>query len=725
MFDKMKSLLKGTAKKSAVVAPAAADYQTASTGSVFTGYRTGSFDNNYPNINIIASTFSSVLPYAVDAKGERLAETPRAVTTLYAPNKEMSGVEFFYALATMSMVWPEVYILVHREENGQVLPGGNITADNIGGYTFLENASRKFNGKNWEYFADGKYYTDNEVICISLGVNPYNVNFGYSPSLSAKKWATTDDFIAEYQAGWFRNGAKPAGQFIITAATVEEYEEIAQEIKSKHQGIGKNNNVLFVHRPISALTGQPANAQIEWVPFNISNNDMALQSLFDQANKKLDMAFGVPSEIKGYISNSNYASAQVAESYFSKFVVAPKLQRIWSKFTSELNRITGGLGYAISYDFEIPGNSDEEKTQAETKQIQLATLQTAIAGGFSIESAVEALDLPEDFKKLALTSSPEPEISAEVVETVEELPTQAEEPKTAAKQASADPKDLDPRLARVVDKYLYGQIQLALGDLDWNDPDNEPFVNELLDLLTERMNLLGAVQFSEAEIMLIREGISTANLTSFKLSENALKEYREHLQNVANSFTSDTADSIRRVLERGAAEEWNSDQIARGLREIMDTDEWRVQRLARSESHRSAGVASLDAMQQVQAESSVKLAKKWHRNPSSNSCEDCIELDGKIVPIDEPFIAEGDRFPSDKLNDYENVESANAHPNCHCYLTYTIISAPAKSVDVRCPDCGRFLCKSKGGTIEGLKCQGCKKKLNIEIIDGEAKGGTC
>lgn len=663
-----------------------------------------------------------MLPFAVNADGERLEEIPEAVAALYRPNKEMSGVDFFYSLATMTMVHPEVYVLVWKNLNGVAVPAGkNVKPNEICGYTFLEGATKIAVGDHFEFQTVGATYTDSEVLTISLGINPYSVNSGYSPSLSAKKWASIDDYIADYQSGFFLNGAVPAGEFVITAATVDEYEDIVHELKSKHQGRGKNNNVLYVHKPISAITGQPANAQVEWIPFNTDNKDMALQTLFDQANKKLDMAFGVPSEIKGYISNSNYASAQVAENYFCRFVVEPKLRRIWSKFTHELNRITGGLGYAISYNYEIPGNSDEKKTQAETKQIQFTTLQNAILAGFSIDSAVDALGLPEEFKSLSRSSTNTTEETT--LEEFNEAEVVVEEKKV--KQASADPKDLDPRLARVIDTYMYGQIQLAIGDLDWNNPDNEPFVNELLDLLTERMNLLGAVQFSEAELMLIKEGISTANLTDYHLSVRALESYKEHLKEVANNFSKDTADSIRRVLEQGAAEEWSSLELQDNLRNIMNTDEWRVQRLARSESHRSAGLASLDAMQQVQEESGVQIAKKWHRNPSSNSCDECIGLDGKVIPLDEAFVGKGDLFPDDKLNDYEDVEQAFAHPNCHCYLTYAIISAPKKSVDIRCPECDRFLCKSKGCDIEGIKCQGCKKKFNIVVKNEKVEGEEC
>ena len=92
---------------------------------------------------------------------------------------------------------------------------------------------------------------------ISIGADPNDLDAGYAPSVAIKKWADVDDFIASYQAGFFENGAVPAGEFIITARNTQDFEDIVAKLKRQHRGSGNNNNVVYVHRPMSPDTGMP------------------------------------------------------------------------------------------------------------------------------------------------------------------------------------------------------------------------------------------------------------------------------------------------------------------------------------------------------------------------------------------------------------------------------------------------------------------------------------
>ena len=141
-------------------------------------------------------------------------------------------------------------------------------------------------------------YTDDEVITLR-GLNPYAINTGgFSATQAACKWTTLDDYIAQYQQGFFRNGAVPSGEFVITARTTTEFKDIVEKMQAKHRGVDNNNNILYTHRPTDH-TGKPVDAQIEWIPYASSNKELALNDLFEQANKKIDSAYGVPASIRG------------------------------------------------------------------------------------------------------------------------------------------------------------------------------------------------------------------------------------------------------------------------------------------------------------------------------------------------------------------------------------------------------------------------------------------
>lgn len=433
MFDRFKSLLNIGNRAKSVDTPATPFSYTPTLG--YYNEHCGSYDNTFPSISRIAETFMTVLPYAINDKGERLPETPQLLRAIYNPNKQTSGVKFFEQLAVMTLVHPQVHLLCWRREGGRVLPGGNITAKNIDGFTFLENANVTYDNGRRKIHCNGRTYDESEVVTLSLNANPYSINSGYSPSKAAKKWSNIDDYIADYQSGYFRNGAVPAGEFIITAATVDDYNDTVNMLKRKHRGAGANNNVIYAHRPISQIDGKPTAAQIEWVPFNTKNADMGLQALFEQANKKIDMDFGVPQEVKGYIQNSNYASVSTADYIFRRFVIYPKLVKIWGDFTHEMNRITGGLGFAISFDYELPIMADEDKVRAETRLTELNTLNTATLAGYTLESAVEALGLPTDFLKLSQAVS--------VPSTTNSEPTTTDQPEDVEEIVGEEAKCLD------------------------------------------------------------------------------------------------------------------------------------------------------------------------------------------------------------------------------------------------------------------------------------------
>lgn len=383
-----------------------------STGGVNTleFYRDNQFENGYGSITKIVNAFMDIKPYAVNERAERV-QNSNVINRLYHPNSDMSSSDFREALAVMSLIHDRVFILCWRIEDGVAKPGGRITPQNLGGFTFLQNPVVTLIDNKKTYTYNGSVYTEGEVIELK-DINPYNLHKGYSPARAASKWATIDDYIAAYQTGFFKNGAVPSGQFIITAATPQEFNDQVDILQAKHRGADKNNNIVYVHRGLDR-EGKETSSKIEWVPFNVQNKDLSLQDLFTQANSKIDSVYGVPAEIRGILSNSNYASVNVAEKIFIKYVVKPFTQKLWTRFTHQLNRITGGLGVAISFELEVPGLVDEEKVEEETKKIRDDRIQLYLDRGYTLESIKNYLE-KDDITLLESTVAVEEEDNADV-----------------------------------------------------------------------------------------------------------------------------------------------------------------------------------------------------------------------------------------------------------------------------------------------------------------------
>ncbi len=356
-------------------------------------YKDNQYENGYGSIQAITKQFFTIMPYAIDARGKRIKQT-NITDVLARPNQDMSGLDFREALSIMGLIHNKVYVRVHYK-------GNKPTESNIYGFTFLEGVTEVDydDGRTVYRDCNGELLYEKDVIVLK-NINPYDLSKGYSTANAARNWARIDDYIASYQAGFFENGAVPAGQFLISAPTSQEFEDIVRNLKKTHRGSDKNNNVVYDYAPVDPMTGKPVASSITWVPFNTTNKDLALGEVFEQVNKKIDSAYGVPASVRGVNDNNTYASVRVDQEIFINNAVRPFTLKIWTRFTHELNRITGGLGYALTFDLEAPSVAEEEKAIAETQKTTVETLLSLLDKGYTLESAVKALNLPDEYLDL-------------------------------------------------------------------------------------------------------------------------------------------------------------------------------------------------------------------------------------------------------------------------------------------------------------------------------------
>jgi phage portal protein BeeE/2'-5' RNA ligase len=368
-------------------------------------YKSNQYENGYSSISKLGNGFAIIEPFTVDNNGKSVSGN--ILDRIYTPNTDMSAYDFREALMVCTLVHDKVLLRVHHK--GEIKTStGKIRPDDITGFTFLEGYSEiVIDGQRYYQMPNGDKFDDGEIITLK-SVNPNSVTEGFSPSRAARRWTTLDDYIADFQKGFFENGAVPAGEMIVTARTVTEFNDIVDNLEKKHKGAKKNNNITYTHRPTDE-TGKPMNAQIEWIPFSVANKEMALKDLFENVNKKIDSVYGVPAEIRGFLSNSNYASVSVAEKIFVKYSLSPATLKIWTKFNHELNRITGGMGVAITYTLEIPSIAQEESVKATAKQTDAETIATLTDAGYTLESAISYVKTG-DVEVLKIGQAKPPEI---------------------------------------------------------------------------------------------------------------------------------------------------------------------------------------------------------------------------------------------------------------------------------------------------------------------------
>lgn len=758
MFNRIKSLFKSSDKKKGIIWQDDIHPGCGAGGLICDNSQT--YDNTFADITRIAEACAETLPYAIDNRGKRMKNQPNLVRALYNPNKMMSGSDFIETLMVMMLVHPMVYILCWHYENGRLVAGGPITDSNIAGYTFLEGVSVSRVVGTITYYCDSDRYGPDDVMALSLNVNPYSLVRGYSPSQAVKKWATADDYIAEYQNATFRNGAVPAGELIITAPSVEAYNDTVDKLQAAHRGASNTNNIIYSHRPTSSIDGKPLAAGVEWVPFAQTNKDLSLQSIFDQANKKLSMGFGVPDEIKGYLQNSNYASAEVADLVFRRWVVYPKLKKMYAKLTHELSRITGGkINFSLAFDYELPVLTD-------TRKIQTDTLKVLLDAGFTVDSAVEALQLPPSFRKLIPGQTTPADDNLEVRDDHREKPDQSKAVrKTKTKQVVDWDFHGDPTLLGLMNAYddwilngistniesdsladsISEMVNSASGDilrtlvvsrlyylLSVKDSAAAKIfasklgLSEVKQLLTEDqiMKLSIATQTALAKLTLPSSSNDIPDDVVSPEIEDAIQSidksldqygidrvipdiddattYHDQLNWLLISFATQTLDRALELIQ-------NADDPATVLPVLTLETSQRADRWSVSEQHRAEELGTLTAAEEQSDGLELVPMKTWHINPASpDVCANCIDMDGQTVPAGEPF-SNGDMVP-------------HYHPNCYC--TYSIEFVPkTKSVKVCCPHCGRYMMDSEGGVMKNVICANsrCKRHYDIEVADGQVQ----
>lgn len=707
-------------------------------------YKGNQYENGYGSIQAITKQFFNTIPYAIDAKGKRLKQT--TITDVLAhPNKDMSGLDFREALSLMSLVHNKVYIRVWHT-------GNKVNERTIKGFTFLEGIHEFEDEKGTVYQTpQGESLREDEVIVLK-NINPYDLNEGYSVANAVRRWANIDDYIAAYQSGFFENGAVPSGMMKVTAPSANEYQDIVHNLKSNHRGAGKNDNVVYSYAPLDPMTGKPSEGSLTWVPFNTTNKDLALQEIFNQVNKKIDAAYGVPPSVRGDNSNNTWASVRVDQEIFIDNAVRPFANKIWTRFTHELNRITGGLGYALVVDIETPHIAEEDKAFAETQKTSTETLLSLLDKGFTLESAVKALELDESFLALKQEEKPvieEPEevnedtTTVDEGEEVEDAPEEDDKSKTLepltvnckhcgrylfkatgttvvedmpcpkckatlnfkiisdlgneathkftyveqeptdwkmvarSKQLSEEEVALTTdKIEKAIRSMMERQIdridveKKALDPLDAADADL--YAQEVLSIVTPLMTAEGMKQFILSRTI---TGIDPTELSAFSLDETQVKRYRKYLTGVAKGYSEDTEKHIKEVLKDGIENKLPAQEVKKNLANIMNTDEWRVKRLALTETNRAGNTGSIYAMEQVQKEAKVKINKVWVAQ--GGACEYCRALDGKSVGVDEVFVEkDGEIEGADggkMKNTFGHMDVPTAHPNCSCYTTYKVV----------------------------------------------------
>lgn len=648
------------------------------------------YDNVFPYVNAIAQRFSTVIPYAVTSDGRRLDPAPPALNALYAPNDTYSCLEFLKLIASGMLTQSHVDILIWTTEG----PGGTITPDNITGYTLLPANSRVYNDTRSDWYhrvtmasGDGtrQYeFTRNETISLSYSRHPDDPTRGISPAMTVKKWANVDDMIADYERGFFGNNAVPAGMLGIVSENAEDFQRNRVRLEETFRGAGNNNGIAYNMIPVDPLTHKPSQtSKLVWVPFQNSNDSLDLQTVNDVVNNRLANALAVPDIIRGIDNGQTYANAEMAERAFIENTLKPLCMTVWDKWQFELDRITGGLGYGITFTLDLPAQTEVEKVQAETQQIRINNLIQLVNMGASVETAVEALGLPDAYRRLDLHPS------------THDTPLLPSGRNTTKASKPVNDTPTEPHLLTATRAYVNRVIQLTrrsqAGLRDDLKTIGQQWINDVgNDLITHLTNYakktglkLEQVITAWAEthpnnpIAVDVQGYTQPdwkNLYDWSdLPSNVKTAYIDHLETIADTTSKTITAKTLDILIKADSEQWDAKRLHDELSHLGNEH---AELIARCETVQAQRLGSLYSAKNMSETLGVRLKKVWRSSGDATTCDFCKHMDGATVGLDSSYLDYGASVEVGDhtyVNSFENMNTPNGHPNCRCYEDYEVV----------------------------------------------------
>ncbi len=237
------------------------------------------------------------------------------------------------------------------------------------------------------------------------------------------------------------------------------------------------------------------------------------------------------------------------------------------------------------------------------------------------------------------------------------------------------------RLADVFDKYF------REGKLDYAEIQKYGRLSKL-----EQEIIRDVMKLYDDDGKLLRETLTEVYNTSFYRTAWALEsETRARLGysavdaktvrlSVQNPFTGLTLNDrlerhrtnliygLKEELTRGFVNGDTYPQISRRIKEQLEGDAGKAIRIVRTESTRIYNEAQFDSISHAEEQGMV-MTKTWSSALDDRTRESHAMLDGVTIPVDEPFVIDGDEgmFPGD-FSEARNVI------NCRCAVEYNVVA---------------------------------------------------
>lgn len=679
-------------------------------GRLFVSPLCSTYENVFPQVRPLIDELKVVRPYGLGKNGAKLpaARTPE-LAALENPNEEMGWAEFADLMFAMWLTEKELNIHVWKNGRGKIY-----------GYTVLPVGSRYDLGNGEYYFqtsaADGsiEQLPPSEVMTLRYSRNPRNISEGVSPASVVFVWTQVADLLAQYQRAYLENGAIPASVTIIRATTKAKYDEAHKELERQLKGASNQNKTIYLWEQVLE-TGE-SKAQVEVKPIQGNNSTLAIKEIMSIVHDEINKAYGVSEFILGNDSSAKYDNAELSDRQFTKRRVMPALVSFWSQFQHELDRVTGDIGYAISFDLDVPELTDRIKVKAEISEKNTANLTNLINAGATARAAVKALGLSDEWLEVAYGIYAEKQRQQNVAASTAVMTKSGQNPDTLTSdkvgKSGQNPDKREPACTHCHythdnlpanyeptfseeeqgEQEIYDSLMALVDDAvaDLTEEEEDKLKKEEKDRLRAVIIATLITQANQGakdgveQIVLqvtgeVKQSLSTAlQGNSYEMSDQFVAKVEARTDKLIAGLTDEARVKVSEALKINREEGRTAQQIAKALKEALP--KYRAEMIARNETVYALRAGHLEADKKVADEYGLKLRKTWKARPGA--CDICAAMDGQTVNLSDAFpdSVEGVDKDGKKTTFYwghtswnDNGELTDAHVNCRCYFHTEVI----------------------------------------------------
>lgn len=691
-------------------------YGATTMGLINTQMRTkrSDYGNSFGPVNALVQEAVERAIYPVGPTGAKLMPPyPKAWQILQAPNTSMDFKSFLRSalIGYLSNSSVEMLAWHDSDTHGSDPEPGYTDMAHWCGLTFLPKGSRNNVLNQIQYqvldaHGQRQIVTDADVISLHYSMDPGTLAY-VSPVSASHEFAQILDSLAAQVRAYYNNGAVPELIVTIHAKTNEEFQKIRRAFERHNRGPSNSFGTVYQQVIDNGVQGNNA-PKIDITPVGGNGLDMNVKEICDVASQKINANLGVSSLIYGDTDSVSYQNQEVVNDKFNKRVTNT-LKQFLSSFTFELNRLTGGIGFAFAFDFEETEFAEKELTQAQTIYAKAQAFQLLINAGVDSDKAAAAVDAPDTWLGMAAsrqqvtpqsismapvnvyTDRQQP-LSTSVDKTVDKPVEQTKpEPRENAsgdRVAERQPEKHD-KIHELLREMAIAHFKRALTPNRANDVQDQDrkYILQLEALLQEIADNGGVTAARQLAQMIHSQTISTG----YEIASTPLHDLADRAATVIDNYSRFLDSSLNDLQQpyhdaEGQEQTLSDDKILALLLTSVETGPIasRIQEIVTSEGKHAFQTGQLDNVEQIQkqvAPEGVVIQKIW-KTTSGHPCEFCEAMDGTEVGVTDGFVVGGiitdDSGRSLVLDeDYSDGSTPDAHANCQCVFTWQVDESDA------------------------------------------------